>query len=72
MRVTKQSMLTGVIHTREIDVTEEQITTWKNGELIQDAMPQLTPEDREFMLSGATQEEWDAAYPIDEEEYTHE
>ena len=68
MRITKQSMLTGVTHTREIDVTEAQIESWKNGELIQDAMPQLTPEDREFMLSGATQEEWDAAYP-DEDEY---
>lgn len=67
MRVTKQSMLTGVIHTREIDVTEEQVAAWKKGAVIQDAMPHLTPEDREFMLSGATQEEWDAAYSIEDE-----
>ena len=30
-------------------------------------MPELPSEDREFLLSGATQEEWDAAYPIEDE-----
>jgi len=56
-------MLTGNVHTREIDVTEEQIADWEQGMLIQDAMPNLSDGHREFLISGATQEEWEDAYP---------
>ncbi len=36
----------------EIDVTEEQIKTWENGQLIQNVMPELTPDEREFLMTG--------------------
>jgi hypothetical protein len=33
---------------------------WKNhGALIQDAFPTLSPSEREFLMTGSTQEEWD-------------
>jgi len=34
------------------------IAEWKNGKLIQDALPTLTTNQREFLLTGMTPEEW--------------
>ena len=58
MRIAKQSMLTGNITTREIPVTNWQIIQWRDGGLIQDVMPDLSAEDREFIKTGITPEEW--------------
>jgi hypothetical protein len=62
MKITRTSMFTGVIHTLEINVTPEQIARWQGGELIQNAMPNLTPDEREFIKTGVTAEEWEAAF----------
>lgn len=62
MKITRVSMFTGKTHTLDIDVTEEQIMRWKNGMLIQNAMPNLSPEDREFLMTGVTAEEWKATF----------
>ncbi len=43
-------------------VTRAQWDAWQAGEYIQVAMPQLSPDEREFLLTGATPEEWDAAF----------
>jgi len=59
MLITKQSSLTGNIHQLEINVTEQQLNEWKNGKLIQDVMPHLSKSEREFLMTGNTQEEWD-------------
>lgn len=59
MKVSMISQLTGKGHTMEIDVTPEQIKAWENGMLIQRAMPNLTADEREFLMSGITKEEWD-------------
>ena len=58
MRIAMQSMLTGNITTREIPVTNWQIIQWRHGALIQDVMPDLSAEDREFIKTGITPEEW--------------
>lgn len=58
MLIRMSSMLTGKIHEREIDVTPEQLQKWRGGMLIQDAMPHLSADDREYLISGATPEEW--------------
>lgn len=59
MRIKMNSMLTGKIHEREIPVTQKQLDAWHGGMLIQDAMPNLSVDDREFLISGATPEEWE-------------
>jgi hypothetical protein len=59
MKITKKSDLTGVEHTMEIPVTREQIHEWEGGTLIQRAMPNLTNIQREFLMTGITDEEWD-------------
>ena len=35
---------------------------WANGALVQNAFPNLDADDREFIVSGITPEEWDATY----------
>ena len=62
MKITKTSLYTGKQHTKELDVTEEQIRRWRSGALIQDVMPHLSPDDREFLISGCTPEEFAAAF----------
>lgn len=59
MFITKKSILTGIERTLDLDVTQDQIDAWHNGMLIQDAMPNLSPEDREFIMTGITSDEWD-------------
>lgn len=51
-------MVTGNITTKDIDVSVQQLDAWQNGMLIQDAMPQVSAPDREFIKSGITNEEW--------------
>ena len=60
MTITRQSALTGNISTMEIDVTIEQIEKWKGGTVIQRAMPNLSADEREFIKTGITAEEWDS------------
>ena len=62
MEITRRSILTGKTHTRVINVTQQEIDAWQNGDLIQVAMPHLSVEDREFIMSGATSEEWNAHF----------
>jgi len=63
MKITRKSTLTGIVRSRDIDVTAEQIQAWVDGVLIQDAMPHLNVDDREFIMTGIILEEWDNAYP---------
>lgn len=51
-------MITGEKRTKEINVTQEQLDAWENGAYIQDVMPHLTPAEREFIITGITEEEW--------------
>ena len=58
MKVTKKSPHSGNINTMEIPVTDKQLETWQSGTLIQNAMPNLTPDQREFLMTGLTPEDW--------------
>ena len=40
----------GAVHSVMVD--NEQYFNWKNGELIQNAMPELSPTEREQLISG--------------------
>jgi hypothetical protein len=58
VEVTRRSAYSGELHTRLIPCTMEQIQLWERGMLIQDALPDVPAEDREFLISGVTPEEW--------------
>lgn len=55
-------MFTGIVREIDLPVTSEQIDKWTAGAFVQDAFPQLTPDEREFLMTGVTKEEWDATF----------
>jgi hypothetical protein len=60
LRITRQSTLSGKQNTMDLSITEQQLTDWARGQLIQRVMPHLSAEQREFLISGSTPAEWDA------------
>jgi hypothetical protein len=62
MKITKVSMLSKIERSLDLDVTAEEIKAWKSGMLIQDAMPRLNENEREFIMTGITAEEWEKHY----------
>jgi len=62
MRIERQSVLTGKTHVMDLPITMHQYLSWREGMLIQDAMPHLSPEQREFLMTGIIPEEWDAEF----------
>ena len=60
-------MFTGKEHTMDLDVTEEQLRSYyEGGLLIQNAFPHLSADEREFIKTGVTPEEWEAIFGGDE------
>ena len=63
MLIIRTSPFSGNTNSMEIEVTQEQLRSWQvDGVLIQNAMPHLTPDEREFIKTGITPEEWDSAF----------
>ena len=56
------SPISGITRSVEIPCTQEQMDAYRNGALIQDAFPNLTADQREFILTGITKEEWDDTF----------
>lgn len=64
MQITRTSILSGKTHTREIECTPEELALWESGTvLIQQVLGHLSADDREFIMTGSTPEEWDLAFP---------
>lgn len=60
MIITRTSVLTGKTRSLEIPVTVEQMQAFEAGALIQRVMPEITADQREFILNGITADEWSA------------
>jgi|TARA_B110001454_G_C12484548_1_gene335802 hypothetical protein len=61
IEVKKVSMLTRKVNTMVLDTTQEKLDLYfgtKNRPLIQDLFPELSTDEREFLQTGATPEEW--------------
>jgi hypothetical protein len=69
MLIQRTSKLSGITRTIDIDCTKEQYIDWLSGASIQDVMPHLSADDREFLLTGITKEEWDSLF---KEKYTND
>ena len=65
MLVTRKSMFTGIERTLDLDITQEQVDAYNNGALVQNAFPNLSADDREFIMTGVTAEEWTDAFGED-------
>lgn len=46
-----------------VEAPLEGVKAWRAGTLIQEALPGLTDDEREFLISGFTPAEWDALFP---------
>ena len=66
MKITRVSPVTGRSVTLDINVSDEQIKEWNSGGLIQDIMPHLTADEREFIISGCTREDFNLLFPPEE------
>jgi hypothetical protein len=51
------------MNTMTIVMDMEDCAKWENGTLIQDALPYLTPDEREFLMTGILPHEWDELFP---------
>ena len=65
MLLERTSMISNKTTTMELPITAGQLNRWEQGELIQNVFPDLTPDQREFIMTGITAEEW-------REEWDHE
>ena len=66
MEISKVSIISGKRSTMDLPVTPDQLVRYNEGvELVQNIFPNLSPEQREFLISGITPEEW--AETMDEE-----
>lgn len=72
MNITRKSIISGVVRTIDLPITEAQVLAYEQGELLQNAFPNLTPGQREFFKSGITDEEWDSCFGEDEVTFTQE
>jgi hypothetical protein len=66
MEIVRQSQLSGAIHVMDIDISEELLARVENRranqELIQNIVPHLPKDEREFLVTGITPEEWELAF----------
>lgn len=51
--------MSGIVRQLELPITHDQVARWQSGELIQVVMPELTPDQREFLITGVTVDEWE-------------
>ena len=58
MELYRTSMFSGVEHQMDLPITAEQLRRWEEGELIQNVFPDLSRGQREFIMTGMTEDEW--------------
>lgn len=68
MLITRISQISGIERTRDLPITHEEIRRNQRGELAQCVWPNLSDGDREFIITGITDEEWAEAFPPEDED----
>lgn len=62
MTIAKESAISGKVSEITILADPKDIERWNRGELIQNALPYLTIDEREFLMTGITPEEWEETF----------
>lgn len=70
MIVRRKSPVTGEENEMDLPITIVQYTDWRGGMLIQKAMPHLTVEQREFLISGCFGTDWKTLWGKEDGEET--
>ena len=59
----RTSTVSGIRRTKTFMVDPDKLRRYNRSEIhIQDAFPHLSADDREFIISGVTSEEWDTVF----------
>jgi len=69
MDITRRSPWSKQTNTMRLDVSDEEFVAWRNGKLIQEAMPRLNSAEREFLKTGLTPGDWLDMFKDDLEDY---
>ena len=63
MLVTRVSSLSGISHTMDLNVTQDQLNRYEIGlGLLHDIFPDLPRDEREFIKTGITPQEWEEIF----------
>lgn len=57
MKIRKNSTWSGKINEMDLDITENQWRNYQAGMLVQNAFPNLNATEREFLITGMSEEE---------------
>lgn len=71
MQITRRSPLTGKINTLEVNVTQEQMREFLSDDryrLVQEIFCDASAEEREFILTGYTPEDWEFLFGDEDED----
>ena len=70
LEVTRKSILSGKTNTMTLDITQESLDIYDTigGMLVQNVFPNLNKEEREFLISGITPDEWNNTFGDDEDD----
>ena len=68
MVIERKSILSGKTSSMDLPITQLQYDLWKNGMLIQEVMPEIGVEQREFLITGMTSEEQTSFFNKDDDE----
>ena len=66
LQVIGVCVVTGV--TQILTVSTKGFVEWRSGSLIQDCLPELSIENREWLISGISAEGWDIAFSDKDED----
>ena len=70
MLITRTSPITGRQNTLDLDISTDSLLKWQSGLLlVQEAFPVLTADEREFLISGCTKEDWETLYGKEDESF---
>jgi hypothetical protein len=59
MKIVRRSIYSGIVRTRDLDVTQDQLRMYEETGDVHKSFPNLSQEDRIFFVSGITDEDWD-------------
>jgi hypothetical protein len=62
MLIKRVCSFSGEVKRQYIAVTQDQLDDWLSGVLIQNAMPHLTADEREFIMTGITPDVWEELF----------
>lgn len=65
IKVIKTSIFTNKQNEMFLPITKNELERWQKGECVQDVFPYLNDNQREFLITGATPQEWEDFMELD-------